>query len=165
MRAGSPPHICQRVRQSTVPCQLPPRHQLVDETLARRSPRNGWRGLSGRLRSLAAVSRFQPGLAFVRPDRLARFGGLLYLGLRSGWDRATSSEGSSSVATASTATLPLAGRSACSLSVEPTITAARSASSPGSAAQVPLRASRRVPYAPPGTSFPPAYAHDAAPRL
>ena len=39
-------------------------------------------GSSGGPGSLAAVLRLQLGLAFVGPDRLARFGGLLHLGLR-----------------------------------------------------------------------------------
>ena len=39
--------------------------------------------LSGRPRPLAPMLRPQFGLAFVRPDRLARFGGLCHLGLRS----------------------------------------------------------------------------------
>jgi len=39
-------------------------------------------GSSGGPRSLAAVLSLQLGLAFIGPDRLARFGGPLHLGLR-----------------------------------------------------------------------------------
>jgi hypothetical protein len=44
--------------------------------------------LSGRPRPLAAVFRLEAGLAFVRPDCLARFCGLLHLaGSDLDWDR------------------------------------------------------------------------------
>jgi len=44
-------------------------------------------GLASRPRPLAAVFRPEFGPAFVRPDCLARFCGLLHLRLRCGWDR------------------------------------------------------------------------------
>jgi hypothetical protein len=58
---------------------------------------------SSRPRPLAPMLRPEFGLPFVRPDRLARFGSLFRLGLRSGWGPALSSGHSAPGATVSVA--------------------------------------------------------------
>jgi hypothetical protein len=86
VRASPPPHICQRVRQSTVPGQLPPRHQLVDGTLARRSRRNGWPRIK-RSPALAGADASPLSLALRLLARIVLLDLAVFFigGLRSGW--------------------------------------------------------------------------------